>query len=112
MGLPARQNAAQGQGMRSELDLAEGLRQLHAQCGCYYVLCEGGGRLGLSLLQSGLVGELHLHLAPKILADNEATPLFDGMAPQQIDEGLKLRITHTCMSDEDLMLTLKAPRVF
>lgn len=111
IGLPALQNAGMGQGMRSELDLAEGLRRLLAECGCHYVLCEGGGRLGLSLLQNSLAGELHLHLAPKILADNEATPLFDGLAPQQMDDGLKLRITETRMSDEDLMLTLKPHRV-
>lgn len=111
MGLPARQNPERGQGMRSELDLAEGLRLLFAHYGCRYVLCEGGGRLGLSLLQNRLAGELHLHLAPKILADNEATPLFDGLAPQQIDEGLQLRVTRAFMSGEDLMLTLKAPRL-
>ena len=111
-GLPALQNAATGYGMRSELDLSEGLRRLHTEYGCHYLLCEGGGRLGLSLLQNGLVGELHLHLAPKILADNEATPLFNGLAPQQMDDGLQLRITQTRMSDEDLMLTLKPPRVY
>ena len=107
IGLPALHSAGQKQHMRYELDLAEGLRRLYAENDCHYVLCEGGGRLGLSLLQKGLVGELHLHLAPKILADNEAIPLFDGLAPLQIADGLQLRIAETMMSGEDLMLTLK-----
>lgn len=98
---------ARGHGMRAELDLAEGLISLRKDFQCRYVLCEGGGRLGLSLLSKGLARELHLHLAPKILGDNEATPLFDGLAPMNIDEALQLRITDAMPSGDDIMLTLR-----
>ena len=102
---------SRGYGMRAELDLAAGLRHLRMELGCYHVLCEGGGRVGLSMLDKGLTRELHLHLAPKILGDNEATPLFDGRAPINMDEALALRITDARASGKDIMLTMRPPRV-
>ncbi len=70
-------------------------------------MCEGGGRLGLSLLEKNLAGELHLHLAPRILADNEATPLFSGLSPLQIDGGVTSRILAARICGEDLIVTLR-----
>lgn len=93
--------------MRSELDLRAGLVSLRQEHGCRYVMCEGGGRLGLSLLEKNLCGELDLHFAPRILADNEATPLFDGLSPLQISEGISLRITGTRLCGTDLIVSLR-----
>ena len=93
--------------MRAELDLRQGLETLRKDHGCLYVMCEGGGRLGLSLLEKNLAGELHLHLSPRILADNEATPLFNGLSPLQIDEGVSLRILGSRVCGEDLIVTLR-----
>lgn len=93
--------------MRAELDLAEGLASLRRDHGCLYVMCEGGGRLGLSLLEKNLAGELHLHLSPRILADNEAAPLFTGLSPLQIDEGVSLRILRARMHAQDLIVSLR-----
>lgn len=108
LGLPSHTKTnTRGHGMRAELDLAAGLTYLRKERNCHYALCEGGGRLGLSLLNAGLAGELHLHLSPRIFGDNEATPLFDGLAPMQIEEGLRLRITDTAPSGDDIMLTLR-----
>ncbi|MDL2315802.1 bifunctional diaminohydroxyphosphoribosylaminopyrimidine deaminase/5-amino-6-(5-phosphoribosylamino)uracil reductase RibD [Desulfovibrio sp. OttesenSCG-928-A18] len=98
---------ARGHGMRAELDLTEGLLYLRRELDCSYALCEGGGKLGLSLLDKGLARELHLHLAPKIMGDNDATPLFDGRAPIIVDEALQLRITDSRPSGDDIMLTLR-----
>ena len=93
--------------LRADLNLAEGLAALRSEYGCLHVLCEGGGRLGLSLLERGLVGELHLHLSPRILADNEAIPLFDGLCPDHIDGGLGLRILDTAVCGDDLIVALR-----
>ena len=41
---------------KSGEDLVQILEYLRQEAGCPYVLCEGGGRLGLSLLEAGLVG--------------------------------------------------------
>ncbi len=99
-------NASPG-AMRAELDLREGLVSLRREFDCLYVMCEGGGRLGLSLLEKNLAGEMHLHLSPRILADNEATPLFNGLSPLQIDEGVSLRILATRICGDDLIVTLR-----
>lgn len=96
-----------GVGMRAQLNLYEGLVHLRKELHCHYALCEGGGRLGLSLLAKGLARELHLHLGPKILGDSEAVPLFDGLAPTTLEEALQLRITDAAPSGEDIMLTLR-----
>lgn len=108
VGLPSHARAnARGYGMRAELDLSEGLVSLRRDFNCHYVLCEGGGRLGLSLLDKGLARQLLLHLALKILGDNEATPLFDGRAPMNIEEALQLRITDSAFSGGDITITLR-----
>lgn len=103
----SRTDVASSGAMRAELDLREGLEALRKDHGCLYVMCEGGGRLGLSLLDKHLAGELHLHLSPRILADNEATPLFNGLSPLQIDEGVSLRILASRMCGNDLIVTLR-----
>lgn len=93
--------------MRAELDLEAGLISLRQEHGCLYVMCEGGGRIGLSLLERNLAGELQLHLSPRILADREATPLFDGLSPLHIDDGVSLRIFETRMCGEDIIISLR-----
>ena len=111
IGLPSHAKAnTRGHGMRAELSLAEGLVHLRKELDCHYVLCEGGGRLGLALLDSGLAREFHLHLAPKILGDNDATPLFDGRNPLLIEEALQLRIADARLSGSDIMLSLRPHR--
>jgi diaminohydroxyphosphoribosylaminopyrimidine deaminase/5-amino-6-(5-phosphoribosylamino)uracil reductase len=108
IGLPSRAGAElRGRSMRAELDIREGLAGLRRDMDCGYVLCEGGGRLGLSLLDKGLAREFLLHLAPKILGDDEAVPLFDGRAPMHIDQALQLRITDTARYGSDVMLALR-----
>lgn len=97
-------------GKRSTLNLAEGFKFLRQELNCHYVLCEGGGKLGLTLLEKKLTRELHLHLAPKILGDNEATPLFDGRSPDSMTEALQLRIINAIPNSCDLLITLKPKR--
>ena len=84
--------------------LREGLESLRAELGCYRILCEGGGRLALALLEQGLVNEFELHMAPKIVGDNEATPIFSGGKPERMDEALNLTLRKTGRLDKDLIL--------
>ena len=104
------QTSPRAQGVRSQLDVREGLRVLRQEYGCLYLLCEGGGKLALSLMEKHLVRELHLHIAPKILGDNEATPLFDGRSPDTIGEALQLRLLDSFANGFDLIMALK-PRI-
>ena len=89
------------------LDLHAGLRLLWKDHACFYVLCEGGGRLALSLLEQGLVDEFRLHTAPRILGDNAALPLFDGRAPLRMDQSMHMRISSLSMCGEDAHIVLR-----
>lgn len=100
-----RDGSPAGQSPDLELLLTRMREELH----CPYVLCEGGGTLALSLLEKGLVDIFQLHLAPLILGDNEARPLFNGRSPLNMSEALKMRITETRMCGPDLHITLRPP---
>lgn len=93
--------------VKGSLDMTAVLALLRSELGCPYVLCEGGGKLALSLLEAGLVDEFRLHLAPRILGDNSAVPLFDGRSPLQLDEALHLRLGDVRRHGEDLELILR-----
>ncbi len=107
LGLPSSPRSDKTSKVRAELSLHEGLVHLRKELNCHYVLCEGGGRLGLALLDKGFARELHLHLAPKILGDADATPLFAGKAPTLMDDALQFRITETQISASDILLTMR-----
>ncbi|MDO4839911.1 MAG: bifunctional diaminohydroxyphosphoribosylaminopyrimidine deaminase/5-amino-6-(5-phosphoribosylamino)uracil reductase RibD [Desulfovibrionaceae bacterium] len=70
-----------------------------------YILCEGGGRLGLLLMESGLCDLFYLHMATSILGDNQGRALFDGRTPETLDEMLKLRHIGTRSVGHDLAMT-------
>ncbi|MDE7240566.1 bifunctional diaminohydroxyphosphoribosylaminopyrimidine deaminase/5-amino-6-(5-phosphoribosylamino)uracil reductase RibD [Desulfovibrio sp.] len=86
------------------------LRILRQELGCLYALCEGGGYLALGLLEAGFVDEFHLHVAPLILGDAEARPLFAGRMPLDLEEGLRLRLCGLERCGEDAHLLLR-PRL-
>ncbi len=83
------------------------LLRLKAELNCSYVLCEGGGKLALSFLEQGLINEFYLHMAPTVLGDNEASPIFDGRSPLHMDEAIGLRITDYKMCCSDIHITLR-----
>ena len=66
-----------------------------------------GGHLALSLLEAGFADEFLLHMAPRILGDNEAAPLFDGRSPLTMAEALDLRVCRTSLCDRDVHLQLR-----
>lgn len=91
----------------AKLDVQDGMRLLREEFHCHHVLCEGGGKLALTLIKSNLAHEFHLHMSPKIIADNDAVPLFDGLSPDTVDEALQLRFTSIRKNSCDLIATLK-----
>lgn len=92
--------------VNDKIDLAAGLRRLHSALDCHYLLCEGGGMLGGSLLEQGLADRLLLFMAPKILGDEQARPLFAGRTPLEMGDALGLRLLETERCGEDILLTL------
>jgi diaminohydroxyphosphoribosylaminopyrimidine deaminase / 5-amino-6-(5-phosphoribosylamino)uracil reductase len=53
-----------------------------------------------------LVDEFQLHLAPRILGDNEARPLFDGLSPMHIADGIGMRFQQVHVYGGDVHMTL------
>lgn len=97
---------AMGPGEGGGLDFGALFHIIRQDLGCPYVLCEGGGRLAMALLENGCVDEFHLHLAPMILGDEEARPLFRGREPLSLEEALRMRFccTNLCEGDAHLLL--------
>ena len=85
-------------------DLRQALSILFTEAGCPYVMCEGGGTLALSLLQAGLVDEFHLYLAPTIIADTKACPLFNGAAPRSMDAAMRMHLKYSEALGDDMHL--------
>jgi diaminohydroxyphosphoribosylaminopyrimidine deaminase/5-amino-6-(5-phosphoribosylamino)uracil reductase len=92
---------------KGRLDLHTALAGLRSEYDCYHTLCEGGGMLALSMLEMNVAQELELHMAPKLLADAQARPLFDGRTPSTMEQALGLRICNVARSGEDVILTLR-----
>lgn len=97
---------ALGPGARGGPDFEGMFQTLWQEIQCPYVLCEGGGRLALTLLEAGYVDEFRLHLSPIILGDEDALPLFAGRAPMNLEEALRLRVKqiHLCGGDVHIQL--------
>lgn len=108
IGLPVLAQAKKGIGNAwAKLNLQDGMTRLRQEFGCHHVLCEGGGKLALALIKEKLAHELHLHISPKIIADNEAIPLFDGLCPDTIEEALQLRFINVQYNNNDIITRLK-----
>ncbi|PLX44419.1 MAG: bifunctional diaminohydroxyphosphoribosylaminopyrimidine deaminase/5-amino-6-(5-phosphoribosylamino)uracil reductase RibD [Deltaproteobacteria bacterium] len=94
-----------GSPLAGGLDLKEGLTALYGM-GKMEVLCEGGGKLAKALLDAGLVGRLHLFIAPKILG-GEGMPLFKGSGAQRIADAAFLEEPRYERVGPDLYVTGK-----
>jgi len=92
------------------LDVGQMLGILRQEEQCLYVLNEGGARMAFSLLEQNMVDEFHLHLAPMILGDSEAVPLFSGRHVDTIEDALRMRIVHTETVDGDCHLIFRPQR--
>ncbi len=90
-----------------QMNFKEGLKRLYQEFNTFYLLCEGGGRLAMSLIEQRVVDELHLFLAPKILGDSEGISSFSGRVVRSIDEAIPWRICQNKKVGEDLLLTLR-----
>ena len=102
-------SSAKGTG-KGLLDVGQVLELLRTEEGCLYVLCEGGGRTALSLLEAGLVDEFHLHMAPSILADDEATPLFSGRHAESMEDALRMKAVSVSLAEGDVHIRFRAMR--
>jgi diaminohydroxyphosphoribosylaminopyrimidine deaminase/5-amino-6-(5-phosphoribosylamino)uracil reductase len=90
-----------------KLDLAAGFVRLRQEAGCHATLCEGGGRLAMSLCGLGLMDEFLYFLAPKVLGDEMGIPVFSGEVVESMEQARRLRLAGIAPSGEDLLLTYR-----
>lgn len=89
------------------LDLAAGLKRLRAEANVYRLLCEGGGRLAGSLLAQGLLDQLVIFYAPKILADAAAVPGFAGRDAPRLAAAAQFRFVAEERIGDDLLVVAR-----
>lgn len=89
------------------VDLGQALQRLRSERGCFYVLCEGGGRIASSLVDRGLADELHLFLAPRILGDERSVSVFRGRTVSDIREASQWRFCSCDAFGSDVRLLLR-----
>jgi 2,5-diamino-6-(ribosylamino)-4(3H)-pyrimidinone 5'-phosphate reductase len=56
------------------------------------ILVEGGGELNWSILQLGIVNELMVTIAPRIIGGRTATTLVEGDGYKRISDGIKMEL--------------------
>lgn len=67
------------------------------------VLLEGGGTINYSALESRIVDEIHIHMAPKIFGGKSKSPV-EGIGIQNIDDAIKLNPINTTWCGDDLII--------
>ncbi|OGI10894.1 MAG: riboflavin biosynthesis protein RibD [Candidatus Margulisbacteria bacterium GWF2_35_9] len=68
------------------------------------VLVEGGSKLANSFLTAGIIDKMFLFLAPKIIADNKAIPVFYSDAEQLIENTTQLNLISVEHLGDDLLV--------
>lgn len=92
------------------LDLAAVLARLGMNRGVRRVLCEGGPTLLRSLLEAGLVDELLLTIAPRLLGDPSGLRLVGGQSPFSPENAPRLELAAIQREDQELFLRYRVSR--
>jgi diaminohydroxyphosphoribosylaminopyrimidine deaminase/5-amino-6-(5-phosphoribosylamino)uracil reductase len=89
------------------LNLGEGLRLLRRDRGCHHTLTEGGGHLAGSMQSQGLVDELRIFQAMKVLGDEEGRSAFAGRKTLSMQDCWEFRTMEQGFFENDLYLRLR-----
>ena len=90
----------------TRVDLTELMEHL-ANEGIKTLMLEGGATLNFSMIKEGLIDEIRICVAPKVVGGVHAKTLFDGDGFDTMDEGVDLELTDSFNLGKDLILTYK-----
>jgi riboflavin-specific deaminase-like protein len=90
-----------------EIDFIQALSWLRSQWGVRSLLCEGGGELNAALLESGLVHELNLTIAPKIFAGRDAPTIADGPGIPELSDAIQLELKSSRRISDEMFLAYR-----
>ncbi|MEM2907694.1 MAG: 2,5-diamino-6-(ribosylamino)-4(3H)-pyrimidinone 5'-phosphate reductase [Candidatus Hadarchaeales archaeon] len=96
-------------GGEEEVDLPKLLEELHAM-GVRKLLLEGGSTLNWSMLREGLVDEVRVAIAPRIVGGETARTLVGGAGFRSVSEGIELELVGVDRVGTDLLLTYRVKR--
>jgi riboflavin biosynthesis pyrimidine reductase len=82
------------------VDLGRALATLRREHGIRRLVCEGGGVLFRSLIEAGLVDELHLTVCPRIFGGRGA-PTLTGVASGFLPRGVRLRLQEMLVAGDE-----------
>ncbi|MGL4670077.1 MAG: 2,5-diamino-6-(ribosylamino)-4(3H)-pyrimidinone 5'-phosphate reductase [Methanobacteriaceae archaeon] len=68
------------------------------------LMLEGGSTLNFSMLELGLINEIKLCVAPKIIGGKDAKTLFDGNGIDYMKDGVNLKLKNSYTLGKDLIL--------
>jgi 2,5-diamino-6-(ribosylamino)-4(3H)-pyrimidinone 5'-phosphate reductase len=89
------------------VDLKKVLRTVQ-RMGIKIILVEGGGEINWSLFRLGIVNELIVTIAPRIVGGRQATTLVAGEGYPRVSQGIKLQLKKVCMQNNgELVLHYK-----
>ena len=71
------------------------------------IIVEGGGTLNESLMKQGLVNEVIIYLAPKLMGGKEAISPVAGVGFDSPDEAMKFKLVKSEIIDGDIKLTYR-----
>lgn len=86
------------------------LESLASDFGCTEVLVEAGATLSTAFIQAGLVDELVIYVAPKLLG-SDARSLLDIAGIESMSDSLNFEITDLRQLDSDIRIVLKPIQV-
>ncbi len=92
------------------VDLPELLQQLHSR-GIKKLLLEGGAALNWSMLEQGLVDEIQVTVAPRVVGGEGAKSLVGGAGFEKISESVELEPTSVEQVGEDILLIYRVKGV-
>lgn len=79
------------------------LMKILGDMGVDSILLEGGGTINYSALESKIVDEIHVHIAPKIFGGSSKSPV-EGIGIKNINDAIKLNPINTTWAGEDLII--------
>lgn len=90
----------------TRVDLTALMNHLASE-GIEKLMLEGGATLNFSMIKEGLIDEIRICVAPKVVGGVNAKTLFDGEGFDTMDEGINLELLDSYKLGKDLILTYK-----
>lgn len=89
-----------------KVDLEALMNYLYDQ-GIRTLMLEGGSTLNFAMIKEGLIDEIRVAIAPKVVGGVDAKSLFGGEGFDTMNEAVRLELLDTVEVGDDLLLTYK-----